>query len=64
MENAIQTATVPQLLTTEEAATILRTSSHRVRQHIHEGSLKAIRHGRRMVISMAALERFLAAGEK
>jgi excisionase family DNA binding protein len=49
----------PQTASTAEAAAILRTSSHRVRAHIHEGNIRAVKHGRRMLITQAALEQFL-----
>lgn len=55
---------VPRLLTTAEAAEVLRLRPKTIRAHIRAGRLTALRFGRSLRIREADLEAFLRAGSE
>jgi excisionase family DNA binding protein len=53
-------ANAPDFLTVPEVAVILRTHANTVYARIQDGTLPAVRFGRRLVVPRAAIERLMS----
>jgi excisionase family DNA binding protein len=61
MTKKTELAALPQLLTLQESAQILKTSMKTLRRRIDDGQLPVIRDGRIVCVHPADLQRYIAA---